>query len=99
MFKSLRCVVFVLALAVCTPFAYAIDVCKQSVCRFVDTYEGFGKAFSNFKAELAANFGGRSSEAVRANGLMKESNGYRIATMFQAVGLPIEVGWQSAKTA
>lgn len=96
MFKALRGVVLALAIAVCTPFAYAVDVCKHAVCRFADEYEGYGKAVDKFKAEMAVAFGGRTSEAGRANGLLKESNGYRIATMLKATGLPIEVGWRDA---
>lgn len=88
---------FAMAIAVCTPFAYAIDVCERVVCRIADQYEGYGKAVTKFKAEMAFAFGERSSEAARANGLLKESNGFRLTDMFKASGLPTEVGWRQAK--
>lgn len=91
-----RCIAITLAMAV-MPFAYAIDVCERAVCRIAkvaDDYEGFGKAVAKFKVQLAFAFGERSSEAARANGLLKESNGFRLTDMFKASGLPTEVGWR-----
>lgn len=88
---------FALALALCAPFAFAIDVCKHVVCRFAEEYEGYGKADAKFKAEVAANMTGRTSEAVRANGLVKMSNHFAmsgIVARAKAVGLPLKVGWQ-----
>lgn len=95
--KFIRWGLLTLALAVCTPFAYAVDVCKQTVCRIAEEYEGYGKAVSVFKAQMAFAFGERSTEAGRANGLLKESNGFRLIDMFKASGLPTEVGWRHAQ--
>lgn len=87
---------FAMALAFCTPFAYAIDVCKQVVCRFANEHDSFGKAVAKLKVEMAFAFGGRSTEAGRANGLVKESHGFRLSEMFAAFGLPLKVGWRQA---
>jgi hypothetical protein len=88
---------FAMVIAVCAPFAYAIDVCERVVCRIADQYEGYGKAVTKFKAEMAFAFGERTTEAGRANGLLTESNGFRMANLFKASGLPIEVGWRHAQ--
>lgn len=99
MLKMGRCIAIVLAMAV-VPFAYAIDVCERAVCRIAkvaDEYEGYGKAVTKFKVQLAFAFGERSTEAGRANGLLKESNGFRLTDMFKATGLPTEVGWRHAQ--
>jgi hypothetical protein len=86
-----------MAIAVCTLFAYAIDVCERVVCRIAEEYEGYGKAVTKFKVQLAFAFGERSSEAARANGLLAESNGFRMTNLFKDTGLPIEVGWRQAQ--
>lgn len=77
-----------------TPFAFAYDVCRPVFVRVFTEQESFGKAESQFKAELVANYQGRTSEAGRAHGLFTESNGFRMANIFKATSLPFEVGWR-----
>lgn len=85
-----------LAMACISPFAAAYEYVKPAVWYVAEMAStGYGESAAKFDAELVANCQCRTVEAARANGLLKESNGYRIATMLKGIGAE-EVGWRDA---
>lgn len=65
--------------------------------RTVERCEDARGQMVKLKAELAQSFRTRSSEAGRADGMLKESNGFRLTGILQTFGaLPLKVGWQSS---